>query len=127
MKYDFKRKYFHSGDVIALSVQKATATTWMGAYEWRTKVVDINAGFMAFRLNFEQHHWWTGKREKGYIQFACTFSSSLYRNDPAMEVTFDFVGEAPFDQTTVDGMVALVMSQMDKILEPINIAVWGQE
>lgn len=44
-----------------------------------------------------------------------------------MEMFFDFVDEVQFDQNVVDRIGAVTMSQMDKILQPINIAVWGQE
>ncbi len=44
-----------------------------------------------------------------------------------MKMFFDFVGEAQFDQNVVGRIVAVTMSQKDKILQPINIAVWGQE
>lgn len=44
-----------------------------------------------------------------------------------MGMLFDFVGEAQFDQNVIDRIVAVTMSQMDKILQPMNIAVWGQE
>ncbi len=81
---------------------------------------------MAQSLTTTTWSYGLGLYENCDVDLRLEFPIILYRNVQVMEMFFDFVGEAPFDHS-VDGTVELVMSQMDTILTPINIAVWGQE